>query len=316
MSGILLATHGGATADGATRVAARLACRLGVRLHTIAVFQPAAFIGDGFGATYVSAPADIEDTQAALLESVSDQLGRCGVHDCVPEFRIGVTTSEVASAARTLGGDLIVVGLGSHHVIDRALGDETALYLAQMAATPVLAVPANTANIPHRAVVAVDFSPTSVLAARTVARWLEPGDVLHVVHVSAAEHDAHHGHLAERDESGNARLGEIASYVRSGSQGEIDTVQLSGEPARAVLDYARAIDADVIALGSHGYGIWKRMMLGSVASKIIRLSPRAVLVAPIGCLSRIAADGVRSHAVAPAAAPNGQAPAARWACGA
>ena len=66
-----------------------------------------------------------------------------------------------------------------------------------MAATPVLAVPANTANIPHRAVVAVDFSPTSVLAARTVARWLEPGDVLHVVHVSAAEHDAHHGHLAE-----------------------------------------------------------------------------------------------------------------------
>lgn len=305
MSGILLATHGGETAEGATRVAAGLARRLGVPLYTIAVFQPAAFIGDGFGATYMPTTAEIEDTQAALIESVNDQLGRCGVHDCVPEFRIGVTTSEIASAARTFGADLIVVGLGSHRVIDRALGDETALYLAQMAATPVLAVPTNATSIPRRAVVALDFSPTSVLAARTVARWLEPGDALHVVHVSAAEHEAHHGHPAEHDASSDARLGEIASYVRAGSHGEIDTVQLAGEPARALLDYAREIDADVIALGSHGYGIWKRLMLGSVASKIIRLSPRAVLVAPIGCLSTIAADGLRSHAAAPAAVPNG-----------
>ena len=303
MSGVLLATHGGTTAEGATRVAAGLARRLGVPLHTIAVFQPAACIGDGFGATNMPTAAEIEETEAALLESVNDQLGRCGVHDCVPEFRIGVTTSEIASAARTLGVDLIVVGLGSHHVIDRALGDETALYLAHMAATPVLAVPSNATSIPRRAVVALDVSPTSVLAARTVARWLEPGDTLHVVHVSAAEHDAHGGHPAEHDDS-DARLGEIASYVRSGSHGEIDTVQLAGEPARALLDYAREIDANVIALGSHGYGIWKRLMLGSVASKVIRLSPRAVLVAPIGCLTTLA-TGLRSRAATPAAAPNG-----------
>jgi len=41
-------------------------------------------------------------------------------------------------------------------------------------------------------------------------------------------------------------------------------------------------------LGSHGYGIWKRLLLGSVASKIIRLSPLAVLVAPIGSLVTLA----------------------------
>lgn len=304
MSGILLATHGGKSGEGAARVASSLARRLGVPLHAIAVFQPTAFIDDGFGATFMPTAAEIEDTQAALLGAVTEQLGRCGVHDCVPQVRIGLTTSEIASAARALNADLIVVGLGSHHVIDRALGDETALYLAQMAATPVLAIPANTVSIPHRAVVALDFSPTSLLAARTVARWMEPSDSLHLAHVVAGERSARHDRTAAGawDQSAAVRLGDVASSLRSGSHASIDTVQLAGEPARALLDYAREIDADVIALGSHGYGIWKRLMLGSVASKVIRLSSRAVLVAPIGCLASLAGGGLRAHA---GAAPNG-----------
>jgi hypothetical protein len=58
------------------------------------------------------------------------------------------------------------------------------------------------------------------------------------------------------------------------------------EAARsALLDHAQSVNADVITLGSHGYGVWKRIMIGSVASKMIRLSTRAVLVAPLGCLS-------------------------------
>ncbi|HEX6965265.1 MAG TPA: universal stress protein, partial [Gemmatimonadaceae bacterium] len=36
--------------------------------------------------------------------------------------------------------------------------------------------------------------------------------------------------------------------------------------------------ADLIALGSHGYGMWKRFMLGSVASKVLRLATCSVLV--------------------------------------
>lgn len=303
MSGILLATHGGESGEGAARVASGLARRLGIPLHAIAVFQAAGFIDDGFGAAYMLTAAEVEDTEAALAGAVTEQLGRCGVHDCTPQIRIGMTTSEIATAARTLGADLIVVGLGSHHVIDRALGDETALYLAQVAATPVLAVPASATSIPHRAVAAIDFSPTSILAARTVARWLEPDDALHLAHVVAGESSARHGRTAGSvgDESAAVRLAEVASWLGGGSDKKIDTVQLTGEPARALLEYAREIDADVIVLGSHGYGIWKRLMLGSVASKIIRLSPRAVLVAPIGCLSSLAAGSLRMHADASAA---------------
>jgi nucleotide-binding universal stress UspA family protein len=289
MSAILLATHGGESADGAARVASLLARRLGVPLRAIAVMQPTTLIGDGYSETYVPTPEDIEAIKAALLDAVIAQLGRCGVHDCDPAFRIGVTISEIASVAQALGASLIVVGLGSHRIIDRALGGETALHLAQVAATPVLAVPADATTIPHRALVALDFSPTSLLAARTVANFMQPGDVLHVVHVVAPEDFAPHARATDSgDDSGVARLAQAAAWLRMATHAGIDASQITGDPARALLERAREIDADLIALGSHGYGIWKRLLLGSVASKIIRLSPRAVLVAPIGCLATLA----------------------------
>lgn len=294
MSGILLATHGGQSADGAVRVASLLARRLGVPLHAVVVLQPISLIGDGFSETYVPPPEDIEASTAALLEAVTAQLGRCGVRDSHPRSRVGLATSEIASAAQALGASLIVVGLGSHHLIDRALGGETALHLAQVAATPVLAVPADATTIPHRAMVALDFSPTSLLAARTVAHWLQPGDAIHLVHVVAPDDFAPHARAAANtDESAVARLGQAAASLRVATHAGIDTSQIAGDPARALLECAHEIDADLIALGSHGYGIWKRLLLGSVASKIIRLSPRAVLVAPVGCLATMA--GADAH---------------------
>ena len=62
-------------------------------------------------------------------------------------------------------------------------------------------------------------------------------------------------------------------------------VELQGEPARSLLAYLDSSSADMIALGSHGYGFWKRLALGSVVSKVVRLARSAVLVAPIGSIS-------------------------------
>jgi nucleotide-binding universal stress UspA family protein len=64
----------------------------------------------------------------------------------------------------------------------------------------------------------------------------------------------------------------------------VETAVVDGEPAPALLDFATRHDADLIALGSHGYGMWKRLTLGSVASKIVRLTTKSVLVVPIRCL--------------------------------
>ena len=51
-----------------------------------------------------------------------------------------------------------------------------------------------------------------------------------------------------------------------------------GAPAIEIVRYAEQHRADVVVLGSHGHGLVRRFLLGSVADKMVRQAPCAVLV--------------------------------------
>jgi len=55
---------------------------------------------------------------------------------------------------------------------------------------------------------------------------------------------------------------------------------LVGDPKEAIGDYAREIGADLIVVGALGLGLLDRVLVGSVASKVIRHAPCPVLVVP------------------------------------
>ena len=44
---------------------------------------------------------------------------------------------------------------------------------------------------------------------------------------------------------------------------------LTGPPREAILDEADRWKADLIVMGSHGYGVWQRFLLGSVSRAIV-----------------------------------------------
>lgn len=52
-----------------------------------------------------------------------------------------------------------------------------------------------------------------------------------------------------------------------------------GEPAESIVKQAKASKADLIVVGTHGRGALKQLFVGSVALKVIALSPVPVLVA-------------------------------------
>jgi nucleotide-binding universal stress UspA family protein len=52
-----------------------------------------------------------------------------------------------------------------------------------------------------------------------------------------------------------------------------------GDPAQAILDFAGKNDVDLIMLPTHGHGIFHRLLLGSVTSKILESAPCAVWTA-------------------------------------
>jgi nucleotide-binding universal stress UspA family protein len=196
----------------------------------------------------------------------------------------GPRTSRILDAAAAGKANLIVVGLGPHHFTDRVLGGETALHLAQQASTPVLAVPADTRSLPHRILVAVDFSPSSLAAARLAASLLTAGDTLELAHVAAAAQigsvvlgPGHVGDAERRMEGFEAQL-DLPAAIR------VVTHIFGGEPTRTLLEVAAQANADVIALGSHGYSLWKRVLLGSVSSRVLRLAQCAVLIYPSRCV--------------------------------
>jgi nucleotide-binding universal stress UspA family protein len=66
--------------------------------------------------------------------------------------------------------------------------------------------------------------------------------------------------------------------ARSASCLTVTTKILDGAPAHAIVDEARAWGADLIVVGSHGYGFMTRMILGSVAGAVVADAPCSVQV--------------------------------------
>ena len=59
---------------------------------------------------------------------------------------------------------------------------------------------------------------------------------------------------------------------------KLTTTVSSGAPAQVIVDEAEKWEADLIVVGSHGYGFWQRALLGSVSNAVVHHAPCSVLV--------------------------------------
>ena len=59
---------------------------------------------------------------------------------------------------------------------------------------------------------------------------------------------------------------------------EVEAEQIRGRPDRAIVKYVEDNEYDLVVLGSHGRDGVARVLLGSVAEKVVRRSPIPVLV--------------------------------------
>jgi nucleotide-binding universal stress UspA family protein len=82
--------------------------------------------------------------------------------------------------------------------------------------------------------------------------------------------------LAERNYAA-ALLREIEATCRR----EVDAVETTtaiGTAAEALAELARASDIEMVVVGHRGRGAVKRLLLGSVADRLVQISPKPVLV--------------------------------------
>jgi nucleotide-binding universal stress UspA family protein len=61
-----------------------------------------------------------------------------------------------------------------------------------------------------------------------------------------------------------------------------ERVLVEGTPSAKIVDYAEAADCDLIVMGTHGRGGIDRLLLGSVAERVVRTASVPVLTVRVG----------------------------------
>jgi nucleotide-binding universal stress UspA family protein len=285
---ILLATDGTEGSRGAVRVARELAARQERQVVVVSVIEPALLYGPSSSYPVFLADPTLEEAQRQIRESSVQSQIDCD-HELPPawdlEILLGSTAPAIVRKAAECGADLIVLGLGRHSAVDRWLGSETALKVVHLSHLPVLAVSADTETLPRRVLVGVDFSEFSQDAARAATQLLPGGGEVHLAHVAwtNALLPGTSGELEwmETYRAGaRTRLEGFSRDVRARGNVRCFTTLLEGEPSRALIRYARMTGAELIATGSHGYGFFGRMMMGSVSTRLLRQAPCSLLISP------------------------------------
>lgn len=303
---ILVATDGTDASLGALRVAKALAERSHDTPVVLSVIEPIVLEGSVLYAMPGPVLALSDNPEPELRDHVRGQLVALGgiAEGWEPEIATGPVAATIARVADERGAGLIVLGFGRHTRAERFLGSETALGVVRLARVPVLAVQPGATGLPRRAVISVDFSEYSRDAARTLLDVLGDDAEARLVHVSWIPGDGGsdaEGWVATYDAGVRARLEELAGELRAWEGVRIAPEVLEGTPSREILDLAERTGADVIAAGSHGYGFFTRLVMGSVSTRLLREAQCSVLIAP----PRAASAELRQARAGRAAAPAG-----------
>lgn len=75
-------------------------------------------------------------------------------------------------------------------------------------------------------------------------------------------------------QEGNSALEGVAERTQ---QVPVEESLVEGSPSKEIVAYAEEYDVDVIVMGTHGRGGLDRLLLGSVAERVVRTSPVPVM---------------------------------------
>jgi nucleotide-binding universal stress UspA family protein len=228
-------------------------------------------------------PIDVENARRAEAKrEVASQASRVWDQACDVELHEGDPATVIARLAHQSGAAMIVAGLGRHRVTDRVFGDETALRLIRASDVPVLATAPGLNRAPRRIVVAVDFSETSLRAARLALDVASFGSTIYLAHVAPRDSSLYDwkGWGTTYKHSVGDALQKTREQLRVPEGMTVQNVLLQGDPATELLAFATSVNADLIATGSHGHGFVARMLIGSVTTRLVRCSTCSVLTVP------------------------------------
>lgn len=194
--------------------------------------------------------------------------------------RAGRAAIALRQAAAEVDAGLIVIGGKHHSTLGEWAGRSTAMHLIRTTEVPVLL--ATAARLPRRVLVALDQSGATCPTLEIAERYAEAlGAQLKVL--SVVEPLPTIGELPPLDpepyyEASQALIEkEVWPMVAPGVEKKISYGVASSDIVRE----AKAWDADLVIMGSHGKGRFERVLVGSVTARVVHELPTSLLVAPV-----------------------------------
>lgn len=290
---ILLAIDGSPASDRAIELVAMTAWPDGSRIHLVNVGEAHLASFAVMPGVILSAEAVEADLQAdrehrqELLDGAAARLAGPG-RSVETEIIEGRAASSIADAARAAQSDLIVLGSHGRGALGSAVFGSVAAEVVEYASTPVLIV--RTASI-SRLVLADDGS-ASAAAARTLVGRMPGfrGLPVRVVSVSerqpgwfgwAPEAPAESEAFEEAIQASfkeHERIAAAAAAELSAAGLLAESLVPNGDPAQELVRAAEQFKADLIVMGTRGKTGFERLLLGSVARKVVQRAHCSVLV--------------------------------------
>ncbi len=223
-----------------------------------------------------------------LLRGPTEELTRAAneiIGSDSPRVNVEVVKGEafdrIIDVAENENCSLIVMGRRGLHRLERMLMGSVTAKVIVHAATDVLVIPRNSGIDWQSIAVATDGSADS---GKALSKALELGKThggeltgITVVDMLPEHYADAHAIVEALEKKAQTVLAESRETAAAAGL-DLKTQMLHGDPAEEITDYARENGTGVLFVGSRGITGLKKIFMGSVAEKVIGLSPCAVFV--------------------------------------
>ncbi len=302
---ILIPLDGTDLAEHALPAALSLARRHGAKLHIVRVYVPVAGVYGEHGVRYdETLDRELMKLVRDYLDSVTTRLATVAGVQSSSAMLEGPVAEAISLHATRVGADLIVMTTQGRGPMARFWLGSVSDVLVRQSGMPILFVRPQAASpdlaqepILRRVLIPLDGSALAESILQPALALLDQAQTEYtllriVMPVAELSYGPIGGKITgfrdalqqlqqlEQQESRRAHdyLETLAGRLRPRSFTIKTRVALNERPATAILDDGSVHPTDLIALATHGLGGLKRLILGSVADKVIRGASSAVLV--------------------------------------
>lgn len=239
--------------------------------------------------------ANLTSAKAAIDADACDQLQQLATHQglhpgTTAQIRVvsGRPLEVIVNEIDALDASLLVLGArGESYLRHALLGSTAARVIRKAARCPVLVVKQSPHEAYRSVLVAVDFSPVSLLAIHAARRWA-PVATLVLVHAfelpyegllwrAGVEQDAITQYINADLNKHRARLHDLAAEAGL-KPADYRVRVLHGDPSQQIIAMEQEYVADLIVVGKHGTNFTEELLLGSVTKHVLAESQGDVLV--------------------------------------